>query len=80
VTASKEKWWKGMIAKHGSKEAVSKFMADSARQVKERRGSGFASIAKRDPERVKEISRLGVEAKAKKRKEADEVAKLDKEL
>lgn len=70
-----------MIRKHGSEEAVRQFMSESAKQVTERGEAGFASMKKRDPERVREISKLGVAARAKKRKEADEtnaMAQLDR--
>lgn len=65
-------WYKRMLEKYGSDEAISEIMSKNGKRVKDKRNAGFASIKKNDPERLKEISRQGVEAR-----QNNEMAKLD---
>jgi general stress protein YciG len=59
-------WWKTMIAKHGSEEAVKQHMAEIARLNKgqKRPGTGFAA----DRERAVRAGRLGGRISRKKSK------------
>lgn len=55
------KWWSRMIEKHGSEEAVRQFMSESAQKSSKNAAGtgGFAYMAKHDPERLREVSRVG---------------------
>ena len=61
----KEEWWKKMILKHGSEEAVREFMAKSATQVKSRGKGGFYYLKQNDPDKLKHISQKGGKTRSK---------------
>lgn len=50
-------WYKRMLAKYGSDEAIAEIMARNGRQVKDRSKGGYHKLAKEDPEKLSEISR-----------------------
>lgn len=58
-------WWKRMLAKYGTEEAVRDVMrANAAKSSRNSAGTGgFAKLKNENPERLKEISRLGVESR-----------------
>lgn len=58
---TKEKWWKAMIATHGSEEAVRQFMG-AANMKRKTIGGGFRVLQKTNPDKLKEISRMGGKA------------------
>ena len=61
----REKWLKAMILKHGSEEAVREFMARNAsKSSRNNKGTGgFRYIKDHDPDKLREISRKGVEGR-----------------
>jgi restriction endonuclease Mrr len=61
MTKYQSSWWRSMVEKHGSKEAVHEVMRQ--RQSKSREnytgGGGFRYLKKTDPDKLEAISRKG---------------------
>lgn len=55
------KWYKGMLKKYGSEEAISEVMRGFQKKSREtyKGTGGFAHLKKTDPERFKEITSKG---------------------
>lgn len=61
------KWYRSMLAKHGSEQAVSKFMSEAAKKRKSVEipfgGRGyFGKLKDQDPEKLKKVSSDGGKA------------------
>ena len=74
MTDRKKLWMASMIKTHGSEEAVREFMRSSGKKSDRSTPRGFAKI---DTDRVKQISKLGVEAREKKAAESENAKSKD---
>lgn len=56
----KSKWWKAMLEKHGSEEAVKQFMSESAKRRSDApRYAYFKRLKESNPELLKELQSKG---------------------
>lgn len=55
------KWYKTMLEKYGSDEAIAEVMRERQRKSRETYtgGGGFRYLVENDPEKMKQISKLG---------------------